>query len=78
MRTLLRAGERVTEQLTLDLAEACSRLADRLRDPRQRPTGGAERLLVALARRGLAERDVRAAALLALALDEAAPRGASS
>jgi hypothetical protein len=66
----------VTEQLAFDLETACARLADGLRDTRRVPTRGAERLVMALVRKGLDERALGPAAALALELDE--PRGASS
>lgn len=59
----------MTEQLRFDLDAACARLADRLRDRRQVPSGGAERLLKALVRRGLDETALRPAAAFALELD---------
>jgi hypothetical protein len=57
-------------QLQLDLDQLARRLADRIRDRREHVRrGGAERLLIALVRHGLGERDLLAAAALAIELD---------
>jgi hypothetical protein len=55
------------DQLAFDL-EAMSRLVDQLRD-RRRLHSGASRLLVAMVRAGLAERDLAVAAALCIELD---------
>jgi hypothetical protein len=56
-------------QLQFDFDEALARLADQL-DERRRIPRGAERLLEALVRVGLADDALPAAAALVLALDE--------
>ena len=52
-------------------------IADQLADRRRLPASGAERLLVELVKRGLAEQALRPAAALALALDDQARRDGS-
>jgi hypothetical protein len=68
----------VTEQQTqLDLEAACRGLAAGLADRRRTPRGGAERLLRALVRVGLAENALPAAAYLVLELDRVRDREAA-